>query len=221
MLGTSPDDKGGGWRDNGGKNTQHAQGKYGTNKGDKMHLQSITIPDKASNPNRTFSGPSRRINEAEFQAKRAKGLCFRCDEKYSFGHKCKNRETRELRVLLVDEFEEIEIIQEEPEEDPPAAKTMEVEKVEGEEIGDLVELDLKSVIGFSTPGTMKVRGTIKGQEVMVLIDCGATHNFVSKRLVDELHMPLKETSNYGIVMGNGVAIKGKGVCRRLNVTFSI
>ncbi|KAA0040935.1 transposase [Cucumis melo var. makuwa] len=39
---------------------------------------------------------------------------------------------------------------------------------------------------------MKVRGTIDGEKVVVLIDCGATHN-------------------YGVILGYGAAVKGKGV----------
>ena len=36
--------------------------------------------------------PFKRLSEAELKAKREKGLCFRCDEKYSIGHQCKNKE---------------------------------------------------------------------------------------------------------------------------------
>uniref|UniRef100_A0A9I9E6J1 Uncharacterized protein n=1 Tax=Cucumis melo TaxID=3656 RepID=A0A9I9E6J1_CUCME len=41
---------------------------------------------------------------------------------------------------------------------------------------------------------MKVRGTIHGEKVVVLIDCGATHN-------------------YGVILDYGAAVKGKGVGR--------
>lgn len=67
----------------------------------------INLPDKGTGGRRDTTTPSRRLSEAEYQAKRAKGLCFRCDEKFTIGHRCKNRETRELRVLLVDGMEEI------------------------------------------------------------------------------------------------------------------
>lgn len=86
-------------------------------------------------------------------------------------------------------------------------------------VGDLVELDLKSVIGFSTPGTMKVRGLMGEREVVVLIDCGATHNFIAQKLVDDLELPVTVTSSYGIVMGNGVAMRGKGVCKAVVFTL--
>lgn len=48
----------------------------------------------------------------------------------------------------------------------------------------------------------------------------ARHNFISQRIVDLMQIPLKETTNYGIVVGNGVVIRGKGVCKRLTLELS-
>ncbi|XP_020693720.1 uncharacterized protein LOC110107714 [Dendrobium catenatum] len=36
-------------------------------------------------------GNFKRLTEKEMQEKRAKGLCFRCDERYTPGHRCKDR----------------------------------------------------------------------------------------------------------------------------------
>ena len=33
--------------------------------------------------------PFKRMSDAELQLKREKGLCYRCDEKNSIGHRCK------------------------------------------------------------------------------------------------------------------------------------
>ena len=46
-----------------------------------------------------------------------------------------------------------------------------------------VQIPLNSLVGLTTPGTMKLKGEIRGQKVVVLIDCGATHNFISWELV--------------------------------------
>ena len=54
------------------------------------------------------SNPSRRLSDAEFQAKIAKGLCFRCDEKSTPNHHCKNRQ---LQVLLVADGDEDKVSQ--------------------------------------------------------------------------------------------------------------
>lgn len=72
-------------------------------------------------------------------------------------------------------------------------KNKEIKAMQIEETGPVVELSINSV-GLSNPGTMKVKGRIK-EEVIVLIDCGATHNFISEKLVSMLQLPIKDTSH--------------------------
>lgn len=52
-----------------------------------------------------------RLSLEEMNEKRAKGLCFFCDEKYTVGHKCKN--AKQLYLLQLEEQEEIEQSQQE------------------------------------------------------------------------------------------------------------
>ena len=54
---------------------------------------------------------------------------------------------------------------------------------------EAIKLSLNSVVGLSEPHTMKLKGEIQGKEVVVLIDCGATHNFISKPVVESLQIP--------------------------------
>lgn len=57
-------------------------------------------------------GPSKRLSDVEFQSTKEKGLCFRCNEKYSHDHKCKTKEQRELRMFVVEgEGEEFKILE--------------------------------------------------------------------------------------------------------------
>ncbi|KAJ9675560.1 hypothetical protein PVL29_024469 [Vitis rotundifolia] len=60
---------------------------------------------------------------------------------------------------------------------------------------------------------MKIKGTIKPKEVINLVDGGATHNFLSLDLVQRLALPLVTTTNYEVVMGTGISVKEKGICR--------
>lgn len=55
---------------------------------------------------------------------------------------------------------------------------------------------------------------------MILIDCGATHNFVSEKLVKKLQLPAKETPQYGVILGSGTTIQDKGNCEALEVQMS-
>ena len=68
-----------------------------------------------------------------------------------------------------------------------------------EEDQPIVELSINFVVGLSNSGTiMKVRGHIQGREVVILVDCGATHNFISEKLVKDLQIATKDTSHFGI-----------------------
>ncbi|XP_028555908.1 uncharacterized protein LOC114580971 isoform X2 [Dendrobium catenatum] len=133
------------------------------------------------------------------QEKRAKGVCFRCDEKYMPGHRCKDRT---LQVFLVCEDEE--------DEEGGGSRTEEEE----EKLHlDVAEVSLNSVLGFTPSHTMKVRGEIDDREVVVLIDSGATHNFISTQIVDQMGMELVDIGGYGVMMGTGKVKMGRGVCR--------
>ncbi|KAA0039461.1 Ty3/gypsy retrotransposon protein [Cucumis melo var. makuwa] len=177
-------------------------------------IRTITLRSSAPTENRR-EGTYKRLPDAEFQSRKEKGLCFRCNEKYSADHKCRLKEQRELRMFVVTEGrEEYEIVEEEKEE-------KELGRIEvNEDITIVVELSINSVVGLNDPGTMKVRGKLLGEEVIILIDCGATHNFVSEKLVKKLILPIKETSHYGVILGSGAAVQGKGICEKLEVQLN-
>ncbi|KAA0033837.1 Ty3/gypsy retrotransposon protein [Cucumis melo var. makuwa] len=139
-----------------------------------------TVTSRSSSPNENRKeGTYKRLPDAEFQARKEKGLCFRCNEKYSTDHKCKMKEHRELRMfLVVNDKEEFEII--------------EGEEVEKRDITTYVELS-------------KLSGRIE-----------SPWNYEEK-LVETLHIPIKETSHYGVILGSGAAVQGKGICEKLEV----
>lgn len=155
----------------------------------------------------TRDGPPRRrlnLTEAKLQARREKGLCFHCNEKYSLDHRCK----RELQILIVhDEDREEGVTEEDLGELVNSDMQMATENLE------TVELSLNSVLGLTLPSTMKIKGKLGPKEVTILIDCGATHNFLSLELIEELKPPLLKTTNYGVVMGTGMAVRGKRICK--------
>ena len=48
---------------------------------------------------------------------------------------------------------------------------------------------------------MNILGTVHNREVVVLIDNGATHNFITDDLVQDLQLPVSQTEHYGVQMG--------------------
>ena len=52
------------------------------------------------------------------------------------------------------------------------------------DVDEIAELSVNSMVGLSALKTMKLKGKIAHQEVVT--DCGATHNFISTKLIQKL-----------------------------------
>lgn len=78
---------------------------------------------------------------------------------------------------------------------------------------DMAEVSLNSVSGLTPPYTMKVKGEMGGMEVVVLIDSGATHNFVSTKLIKKLGVEASVTNAVKVKLGNGMMVTSWGTCK--------
>lgn len=58
-----------------------------------------------------------------------------------------------------------------------------------------------------------MKGYVEGKEVVVLIDSGATHNFIHQALAEEKKLPMEKGTQFGFTIGDGTRCKGKGICR--------
>ena len=125
------------------------------------------------------SGERRRLSEKQLQQKRQQGLCFRCDEKWSINHRCQRHG---LSVLLTEEEEEAtedgefamaEVSTDEPYTTQPNPNST-------------PEVSLSSVMGLTSPKTMRLDGIMNKHDLVVMIDPGATHNFISKVAAQQL-----------------------------------
>lgn len=64
---------------------------------------------------------------------------------------------------------------------------------------------------------MKLKRSIGSKEVIVLINYGASHNFISEEVVQQLGLPLSGTIGYDLRVGTDFAVKGEGVCRAVKL----
>lgn len=64
---------------------------------------------------------------------------------------------------------------------------------------------------------MKLTGYISEQKVVTLINPGATHNFISRALVQKLNIPITKIEGYGVTMGSGDSVRGEGVCKGVSL----
>ena len=84
-------------------------------------------------------------------------------------------------------------------------------------VEETTEVELRSITGFTSKGTMKLKGNIKGKEVVILIDSGATNNFIHESVVEEQGLNIEPGTQFGVTIGDGTRCKGKGVCRRVEL----
>lgn len=151
-----------------------------------------------------FGGETKRLTERELQEKKVKGLCFRCDGRWGAGHQCRRKE---VIVLLVDE--------DDFENDEDERELQALEFLEEEEIPATVSIN--SIVGLTNPKTMKLIGKIGKREVVVMVDPGATHNFISLKAVEQLEIPVTKSGGFGVSLGNGEAVRGIGIYKAVRL----
>lgn len=140
----------------------------------------------------------KRLSAAEAQLKREKVLCYRCNEKWQVGHRCK---MRDLHVLSVsDDFRQDETIEESIVADP-----------DGELVD--IEISLNALEGLVSLQNLEMMGTLKEKPVVVMVDCRVVHNFISLKVIDELALKISPTGTYKVLIGDGENFNGAGVCR--------
>ncbi|KAK9033096.1 hypothetical protein V6N11_018134 [Hibiscus sabdariffa] len=78
----------------------------------------------------------------------------------------------------------------------------------------LLELSLQSIIGFISKKSLKVWGTILGKKVIVLIDNGASTNFISRSVDEALKLKQTKTTRFVVEVGTGQRVKSMGSCKQ-------
>jgi len=97
-----------------------------------------------------------RLTPQQLEEKRAKGLCYNCDNKYIKGHKCV-----EMRLFYID-------CEEEEEKDQEMSKEEDIHQeltLEKEEMNPTISCN--ALVGITTPQTIKIERHIKKKNVQV------------------------------------------------------
>lgn len=95
----------------------------------------------------------------------------------------------------------------------------ELEEEQGAVEALVAEVSINSVVGLTSPRTIKLKGKIGETEVIVLIDSGATHNFLSKRVIQQLGLTASSTEKFGVLVAGGVKVQGQGIIGELELKF--
>lgn len=130
---------------------------------------------------------------SELLERRAKGLCFRCNEKFTPSHRCSGQ----LHLLVLADNETVD--------ERGEIVALEAEDVKDDGSMECKPLGMLGVHDASTKGakTMRIAGIINGISLLVLINIGASHNFIAPSVVSALNLWVDESKNLGVRFGDG------------------
>jgi len=131
--------------------------------------------------------------------RKAKGLCFWCDENFVPGYKCKNRKLYSL-CIIEDE--------EENSEEEETIETMNVEVL-------TPHLSLHVLQGTIGCHTIKVWGKLEKCFIFILIDSGSTHNFLNANLANKQNYLLTPIKPMLVEVVNSGTMSCAKLCKNL------
>ncbi|KOM58233.1 hypothetical protein LR48_Vigan11g126700 [Vigna angularis] len=186
---------------------------YNTKTDTSSSLPKSTLPPLLPNPNiKPLSQTNkhhqiRKLSPAEMQLRREKCLCYFCDEKFSFSHKCPNRQMMLLQLIDDD-------LGDTREPDPPDLIQTDSELCNPEH-----HLSLNAMKGVGGVGTIGFTGHIGPLAVKILVDGGSSDNFIQPRIAQFLKLPIEYVTGFQVFVGNGQSMTTEGVIQQLAVTI--
>lgn len=149
------------------------------------------------------------LDEATRQELRRRKLCFTCKESWEPGHRC-------LSIEVVSNNEE------ENEEDGQQSTGKAKENIDHiERISTLVCRGGAIAALTSTPecSVFRVRGTLQGQRVIVMLDSGATLNSINSSLVTRRGLHTEEHEGFEVKVARGNLLSCTHLVSQLSITM--
>jgi len=71
--------------------------------------------------------------------------------------------------------------------------------------------------GLTSKNSISLWGNIAKNKVIVLVDCGASHNFIYAIVVKQQQIPITHTKQYIVEVGDGRNIRCEGVSKNVKL----
>lgn len=70
----------------------------------------------------------------------------------------------------------------------------------------LMSISFSSHIGATSHTTTLMRGTVGKRDIVIMLDSGATHNFISPQLASQLKLKIQNDDSLLIWLGTGIVV---------------
>ncbi|KAK7247608.1 hypothetical protein RIF29_42494 [Crotalaria pallida] len=185
----------------------------GTNQSERQLSQDSTARSGVNQPR---NRGAKHLPYQEYLKRREAGRCFRCGGQFGPGHRCPEKSLR-ITILAEDEMlnEEGEIVA------LQVHGEGELEDFDSPDMScQMLNLSLFSAGGLTQPKTMKLYGLLHDVPVLVLIDSGASHNFIAHSLVKRMGLPVAATPAFAVRLGDGYRKDSQGCCKDLELVLA-
>jgi hypothetical protein len=114
--------------------------------------------------------------------RQARGLCFTCGERWGRTHRCGPT----VQLHVVEEL--LAMVQ------PKEEQLDDTEQPSGDTASELMHLSEAAVAGSQGATTMRFQGQVHEHAILMLVDSGSSHTFISTELAARLKLPTCEIS---------------------------
>ncbi|CAH9067743.1 unnamed protein product [Cuscuta epithymum] len=195
---------------NGGDNSRWRSSPITTTSAGKIINEIKPMDMEEESANYAHKKISPRLTQHELQEMSRKGLCFKCGENWNRGQICKMKHYKFVFVEDSGGEKETECVRKDNEEEDETemeVRTLQLSPISKEEI--------PSMKTFKMKGELKWKSEEK--KVEILIDTGASHNFISQEFVRKWELSYRMIRRYSVQIGNGDQITNNRMCEGLEL----
>ncbi|RWW36239.1 hypothetical protein BHE74_00058751 [Ensete ventricosum] len=160
---------------------------------------------RPTTPSTTIQAPApKKLTRDELRERSAKGLCWHCDEPWSHEHCCKKGQ-----LLMIEPVED--------EDSEPYEEGLEPKEEATEEEPQPADYAVHALASYSNPQTMKVRGLLKQQPIIILIDMGSTNNFLNSKVATHLALQIEGCNKFDVKVTDSRILNCDQRCPRVKL----
>ncbi|KAG8366662.1 hypothetical protein BUALT_Bualt17G0102900 [Buddleja alternifolia] len=147
------------------------------------------------------------LTASEMRARREKNLCYNCDETFVPGHRCKQRQ---IYVMMSEEEEVMH---------NSLIENENLNEIENESPGEDMIVSLNALSRTTDMNTLRIKGTVNGQDIHILIDSGSTHCFLDEGTAYKLGCRMDYTTPLLVSVADGSKMVSRLECPEFSWTI--